>query len=101
MYQPSGYTNVQSMNFLCNELCDLPTGGGMTCVSTFTSTTASMTVLLCRLDKALIMALAASWICPRSPSFARPSCSKDWRDGEEQHRRGCREEDGERERKEK
>lgn len=57
----------------CNEAHDralwdtfwkhyLPTEGGMTCVSTLTSMTASMMVLLCLLDKEPTMALAASWI---------------------------------------
>lgn len=39
-----------------------PTEGAMTCVSTLTSTTASIMVLLCRLDKVPTMALAACWI---------------------------------------
>lgn len=39
-----------------------PTGWDMTGISTLTSMTASMTVLLCRLDNILTMVLAASWI---------------------------------------
>lgn len=39
-----------------------PTGWDMTGISTLTSMTASMTVLLCRLDSMLTMVLAASWI---------------------------------------
>lgn len=39
-----------------------PTVWDMTGISTLTSMTASMTVLLCRLDSMLTMVLAASWI---------------------------------------
>lgn len=40
----------------------LPTEGDMIWVSTLTSITASMMVLLCRLDKVPTIALAACWI---------------------------------------
>lgn len=52
-----------------------PTEGGMTCVSTFTSMTASMMVLLCLLDNDPTMALAASWTRLWSGKF---SGWKDW-----------------------
>lgn len=71
------------------ETWDSPTGGDSTCVSTLTSTTASMTVLLCRLDRAPMMALAAFWICPRSLSLDRPSCSNDCRESEDRKRWLC------------
>lgn len=67
--------------FCTSRSCDSPTGGDTTWVTTLTSVTASITVLLWRLDRALMIALAAFWICPRSPSFDRPSCSKDWGGG--------------------
>lgn len=52
-----------------------PTEGGMTNVSTLTSMTASMLVLLCRLDSEPTMALAASLIRLWS---GRSSGWKDW-----------------------
>lgn len=52
-----------------------PTEGGITCVSTLTSMTASMMVLLCRLDKEPTMALAASWTRRWS---GKSSGRKDW-----------------------
>lgn len=65
-------------------MCNSPTVGHSTTTFTLTSTTARMMVLFWRLDSAVVIALATFWICPQSPSFDPPSCSKDYKEEEQE-----------------